>query len=148
MWSLAHSLLHSVLEHGVFSHTDISQRSVATRLRCGEIFDNYFTANLLIEPDSERIVTSGQSNLTKGCIWTVLPIFHNGQPFPFKIALPTEELASHTWFLGPTRLRLHKPNGISLSSAIFVGLTIVTDRPPRYSVCKNRRRRYLVMQCG
>jgi len=145
MWSLAHSLLHSVLEHGVFSHTDISQRSVATRLRCGEIFNNYFTANLLMEPDSERILTSGQSNLTKGCIWTVLPIFHNGQPFPFKTVLPAEELASHTWFLGPTRL--HKPNGISLSSAIFVGLTIVTDRP-RYSVCKNRPHRYLVLQCG
>jgi len=34
---------------------------------------------------------------------------------------------SNTWFLGPTRLQI--PNGISVSSAFFAGLTIVTDRP-------------------
>jgi len=37
--------------------------------------------------------------------------------------------------------RVHDPIGISIGSAIFAGLTIVTDRPtdrPRYSVCNNR----------
>ena len=42
------SLLHSVLEHGSFFNTDISQGSVATHLRCGEIFNNDFIANLLV----------------------------------------------------------------------------------------------------
>jgi len=36
------------------------------------------------------------------------------------------------------------PNGISVGSAVFEGLTIVTNRPtdrPRYSVCNNKPRR-------
>jgi len=48
----------------------------------------------------------------------------------------------NTCFLGPTRV--HDPNGISIGSAVFAGLTIVTDRQterqtdrPRYSVCNN-----------
>ena len=46
---------------------------------------------------------------------------------------------SNTWFLGPTRV--HNPNGISIASAVFAGLTIVADRPtnrPCYSICNNR----------
>jgi len=46
---------------------------------------------------------------------------------------------SNTKFLGPTQV--HKPNDMSIGSAVFAGLTIVTDRQtdrPRYSVCKNR----------
>jgi len=49
----------------------------------------------------------------------------------------------NTWFLGLTRE--HNPNGISIGSAIFAGLTILrhrlTDRP-RYSVCNNRPHLY------
>ena len=41
------SLLCSVLVHGNFLNIDISQGSVATRLRHGEIFNNDFVANLL-----------------------------------------------------------------------------------------------------
>jgi len=44
-----------------------------------------------------------------------------------------------TCFLGPTRV--HNPNSLSIGSAVFAGLTIVTDRQtdrPRYSVCNNR----------
>jgi len=33
---------------------------------------------------------------------------------------------SNTWFTGSTRL--HNPNGVSIGSAVFVGLTIVTNR--------------------
>jgi len=32
----------------------------------------------------------------------------------------------NTWFLWPTRV--HIPNGIMIGSAVFAGLTIVTDR--------------------
>jgi len=32
----------------------------------------------------------------------------------------------YTWFLGPTRV--HNPNAISIGSAVFAGLTIVSDR--------------------
>jgi len=32
---------------------------------------------------------------------------------------------SNTWFPGPTRV--HNPNGISIGSAVFARLTIVTD---------------------
>jgi len=34
---------------------------------------------------------------------------------------------SNTWFSGPTRVL--NPNGISIGSAVFAGLTSVTDRP-------------------
>jgi len=37
---------------------------------------------------------------------------------------------STTWFLGPTRV--HNPNDVSISSAVFAGLTSVTDRPTDY----------------
>jgi len=50
-------------------------------------------------------------------------------------------IPSNTWLLWPTWV--HDPNGISISSAIFAGLTTVTDRRtyrPHYSVCKNRPR--------
>jgi len=48
---------------------------------------------------------------------------------PLKIAPSHGESAplSNTWFLGSTEV--HNSNDISISSAIFAGLTIVTDRP-------------------
>jgi len=49
--------------------------------------------------------------------------------FPLKIA-PSRGgsgLASNTWFLWPTQV--HNPNGISIGSFVFAGLTSVTDRP-------------------
>ena len=49
---------------------------------------------------------------------------------------------SNTWFHGLTRVL--DPNGISIGSAVFAGLTAVTDRQadrPRYSVCNNRPHR-------
>jgi len=42
--------------------------------------------------------------------------------------------ASNTWFLEPTQVLTS--NGISIGSAVFAGLTIVTDRP-RFSICRN-----------
>jgi len=46
---------------------------------------------------------------------------------------------TNTCFRGPNRV--HNPNGISIGSTVFAGITIVTDRPtyrPCYSVCNNR----------
>jgi len=92
-----------------------------------------------------KIKTSGQSNLTnrphRRRTWTVVPILYNGLliapqncPFPWGIWTP-----SNTWFLGPTRVL--NPNGISIGSADFAGLTSMTDRQtdrPCNSVCNNR----------
>jgi len=64
--------------------------------------------------------------------------FTMGRPFPLKIA-PSHGLPSNTWFPWPTQVL--NPNGIYISSAVFAGLTSVTDRPtdrPRYSVGNNR----------
>jgi len=50
-------------------------------------------------------------------------------PFPLKIApfsMGESGLPCNTWFPGPTRVT--NPNGISISSAVFAGLTSVTDR--------------------
>jgi len=42
-------------------------------------------------------------------------------------SLRISELPSKTWFLRP--IQAHNPNGISIGSAVFAGLTRVTDRP-------------------
>jgi len=62
-------------------------------------------------------------------------------PFPLKIAPSRVGIwtPSNTWFLRPTHV--HIVNGISIGSAVFAGLTIVTDQPtnrPRYSISSNR----------
>jgi len=53
------------------------------------------------------------------------------------------EPPSNTWSLGSTQVL--NPNGTSIGSAVFAGLTSVTDRQtdrqtdrPRYSVSNNR----------
>ena len=54
---------------------------------------------------------------------------YNGTPLSsLKIPRPMGELdpPSNTWFSGPTRVL--NPNGISIGSAVFAGLTSVTDR--------------------
>jgi len=66
---------------------------------------------------------------------------HNGTSLsPSKLPIPMGDLGpSLTWFLGPTRVL--NPNCFSIGSAVFAGLTTVTDRQtdrPRYSVCNNR----------
>jgi len=68
--------------------------------------------------------------------------FTMGRPFsPKNLPLPIRgsEPPSNTWSLGLTQVL--NLNGISIGSAVFAGLTSVTDRPtdrPRYSVCSNR----------
>jgi len=49
--------------------------------------------------------------------------------------------------LGP--IRVNVPNGISIGSAVFAGLTIVADRQTdraHYSVCSNRPNLYVVLR--
>jgi len=53
-----------------------------------------------------------------------------GTPSPLKIAPSYGGIwtpPSNTWFPEPTRVL--NPNGISISAAVFAGLTSVTDRP-------------------
>jgi len=74
-----------------------------------------------------------------------VPIVYNG-PLLSCSTLPLtmgSAPTSNTCFLESTRV--HNPNGISVGSAVFAGLTSVTDRQtdwptdrPRYSVCNNR----------
>jgi len=68
-----------------------------------------------------------------------------GRPFsPLKMLLPMEDMNLHLiqWFF--ELFRAHNPNGISIGSAIFTGLTTVshrqTDRQTilQYTVCNNR----------
>ena len=40
--------IDSGLDHGIFLNSDISQDSVVTQLRCGEIISQGFVANLLV----------------------------------------------------------------------------------------------------
>jgi len=57
-----------------------------------------------------------------------VPILYNGTPLPLLIA-PSHGGSgpqSNTWFPGPTLVL--SPNGISISSAVFAGLTSVTDQ--------------------
>ena len=52
-----------------------------------------------------------------------------GRTFPLQNYTPSRGrsgLPSNSWFLGPTRVLNSK--GISIGSAVFVGLTIATDR--------------------
>jgi len=74
-------------------------------------------------------------------------ISHADNFFPSRLTLRMwwSGPSSNTWFLWPTRV--HIPNGISIGSAVFAGLTVATDQStdrqtetPRYSVCNNRPR--------
>jgi len=58
-----------------------------------------------------------------------VPILCHGPPLPLsKLPHPIEGTGppSNTWFPRPTRVL--NPNGISISSAVYAGLTSVTDR--------------------
>jgi len=47
--------------------------------------------------------------------------------------------------------RVLNPNGISIGSVVFTGLTTVADREtdrPRYSVCNNRPHLYICTLCS
>jgi len=56
-----------------------------------------------------------------------VPIFTMGRLPPRNCPLPWGcEPPSNTWFRGPTQI--HSPNSISIGSAVFAGLTIVSDR--------------------
>jgi len=61
---------------------------------------------------------------------------HNETPLPSKLPLSVPfNVFTNTWFPGSTRVS--NPNGMLIISAVFAGLTSVTDRPtdrPRDSV--------------
>jgi len=45
----------SGLNHGIFLNSDISQGSVVTQLRCGEIISQGFVANLLVNMSVKEV---------------------------------------------------------------------------------------------
>ena len=88
-------------------------------------------AQLTAESGMPGHVLSPKIALSHGAIWT----------------------PSNTWFIGSTRV--HTLNGISIGSAIFVGLTTVTDRPTdrptinaSRSVTISRIYVRIVLRCG
>ena len=52
-----------------------------------------------------------------------------GRPFHQKIALSHGDLEPSNTFVPGRPTRVLNPNGISIGSAVFAGLTSVTDRP-------------------
>jgi len=73
--------------------------------------------------------------------------------FPTRSKLPLpmgrSGASSNTWFPGPTQVI--SPNGIWIGSAVFVGLTSVTDRQTDHttrSVTILATSTYVVLQCG
>jgi len=63
---------------------------------------------------------------------------HWAAPFPsiLPMCMGLSGRPSNTWFLGHTQV--NKPDGIMIGSAIYAGLSTVTDRwtdGPRYSAC-------------
>jgi len=99
------------------------------------------------------LITSGQSNLTTGCIATTHGryslYFTMGRPFPQDCPLPWAiRTPSNTWFLGPTRV--HNPNSISIGSAVLQGSRSWQTSRPRH-ISNNRLHlpgTYVVLQCG
>jgi len=85
----------------------------------------------LSEPITQTASRSVQPYLHR---WTqIVPILYNGRPFPLKI-VPSHRGNPHLirGSLCPPTLVLN-PNGISIGSAIFSGLTSVTDQPTDYA---------------
>jgi len=85
-----------------------------------------------------------------------VPILYNGPPlFPSNLpfCVGRSRPPSNTWFLGPTRV--HNPNNISISSAVFARLKITTNWQTGwpsdkwcYSVRNNWPHLDVVLQCG
>ena len=66
----------------------------------------------------------------------VSPYFTMGCPFKISPSHWGSEPLSNTWFLGPTQVL--NPNGISIGSAVFAGLTSVTDGQTTVLSCDNK----------
>jgi len=84
--------------------------------------------------------------MTSECLYTL----QWDAPYPLKIACSHGGIwtPSNTWF--PEPIRVLNPNSISIGSAVFEGLTSVTDRqtdhPTRsVTICAST---YVVLQCG
>jgi len=76
------------------------------------------------------------------------PILYNGPPLPLQNC-PSHGGSgspSNTWFLGCTRA--HNPNGVSIGSSVFAGISTVTDRqtdtPATRSDAAMRPKRYRI----
>jgi len=100
----------------------------------------HLTHASLVQPKSKTQMASRSVQPFLHISRQKVPILYNGPTpsphCPFASGIWTQ---CNTWFPGPTRFL--NPNGISIGSAAFAGLKLVTDRPtdrPRYFVCNNR----------
>jgi len=87
-----------------------------------------------------RYSPSPHSRLGGGHLSDIPTLGQNlSSPSKLPLSIGGSGLPSNSWFPGPTRA--NNPNGILIGSAVFAGLTSVTDRQtdrPRYSVGNNR----------
>jgi len=114
-----------------------STRTVQSHSPGGANVHPHLTHNSLGPSESILQTASRSVKQFLHSLWQTVLILYNGPHFSCLKIVP-----SH-WFPGPTRV--HIANGISIGSAVFAGLTIVTDRQtdrptdrPRYSACKSR----------
>jgi len=109
----------------------------------GPPWNTWFLGSMRAQkPNGTSIGSASFAQMTTECSYT-LQWFAS---FPLKIVPSHWAIWTpcNTWFLGLTRVLI--PNGISIASAVFAGLTSVTDLEtdrqtdePRYSVGNNRR---------
>jgi len=81
----------------------------------------FFRPTQVHNPNGKSIGTAVLAQLT-----TDSPSTYNGASFTQNCPVDVSEPPSNTWFPGPTGVL--NPNGISIGSAVFAGLTSVTDR--------------------
>ena len=75
--------------------------------------------------------------------------FATGRPFPLqglKIAFSHGNLDPIEYVPRPTQV--YSPKGISIGSAVFAGLTIVTDRQTDHATWVTTGRTTVVLRCG
>jgi len=83
-------------------------------------------AHLSPHPKRHLIGSAVFAQHTAECLYFTMGHRFSPQKYPFTCG--DLDLPSNTWYLGPNQDQLHNPNGISVSLAIFAGLTTVTDR--------------------
>jgi len=123
-------------------HSHLTKGRIAPHTNSSIIFNRRHQHALHLTNDS----LGPPQSISQTAYRSVQPFLHSsrhnvriGPPLsPSKLILLMEDLDPHrsTWFLGSTRV--HNLDGISIGSAVFAGLTIVTDRQTTLVLYGNR----------
>jgi len=111
-----------------FSHSRLSIRK--TLLTSEIVLSSCFGRLIVVTDLQQNFLNSSNDEkvvkiiLTKGRI-------ARARPQNCRFHWRGSEPPPNTWFLGPTRV--HAPNGISIGSAVFVWLTVVSSRPTTHT---------------